>query len=88
MTSNPPPWPGADPLHTLWVVVFGPTGDNGIRGTQLDHQRRLEALESHAQQIDTIWRVISWIGLGVSGLLGLVLSGPVGEALARWIVGK
>ena len=86
MTQHEPSRPTYHPLdsiQTLWITVFGLDGRGGLRQEQEDQRGKIAGLEQRAAEIETVWRVLRWLALAISGLVGMLLSGPLGEAIGK-----
>jgi hypothetical protein len=73
---------GNDLLTRVVVTLWGVQGNNGVVGTQKLHGKRLEDLERLKRDIELVFRALRWLGLGVTALIGFMLSDTVSTVLA------
>jgi len=67
----------------LTDAMWGVHRNNGVIGTLKDHTRRLENLELWRQEITTLREFARWIALGITVLIGWMLTDPAARVLAK-----
>lgn len=80
--SSPNSVPPDERLTLMWYTLVGVDGSNGLRSTVKNHETRLSNLEGYNQRLNLIWRLIQWLALALSTVVGVLASGPAGQIIA------
>ena len=75
-------------VSTLWLIVFGIDGTNGIRGNQIKHARRLDKLERFEVDLRLLWSLARWLALAVGTVVGIMACGPAGQIIAALLTAQ
>lgn len=72
-------------ITRLEVVVFGPTGDNGLVGNGKQLAKRVDEHEAWLAQAKTVLATLRWVLLAMGGAITLFGSGEIAAWLAKAI---
>lgn len=76
---------GYDWRTMVSMAIWGVTGTNGLTGTSKDHEARIKKLEMFQSEIQTVRDIARWCLLGLSAVIGWLLTDPVAKIVAVFL---
>ena len=73
---------GYDWQTMVSMAIWGINGQNGLTGTSKDHEQRIKNLEAFKSEIQTVREIARWCLLGLSAVIGWLLTDPASKILA------